>query len=70
MLQQQGLELGSVDVEVSQGNGQAFGSNNSDHASGGSQSDTGLVSDSDGLDDDLDNVTYVSPAEQGIDYYA
>ncbi|MAF16611.1 MAG: hypothetical protein CMG93_11605 [Marinomonas sp.] len=70
MLQQQGLELDSVDVEVSQGNGQAFGSNNSDHASGGSQSDTGLVSDSDGLDDDLDNVTYVSPAEQGIDYYA
>ena len=70
MLQQQGLELDSVDVEVSQGNGQAFGSNNSDQASGGSQSDTGLVSDSDGLDDDLDNVTYVSPAEQGIDYYA
>ncbi|MCC4274607.1 flagellar hook-length control protein FliK [Marinomonas communis] len=70
MLQQQGLELDSVDVEVSQGNGQAFGSNNSDHASGGTQSDTGLVSDSDGLDEDLDNVTYVAPAEQGIDYYA
>ena len=70
MLQQQGLELDSVDVEVSQGNGQAFGSNNSDHESGGTQSDSGLVSDSDGLDEDLDNVTYVAPAEQGIDYYA
>ncbi len=70
MLQQQGLELDSVDVEVSQGNGQAFGSNNSDHESGGTRSDSGLVSDSDGLDEDLDNVTYVAPAEQGIDYYA
>lgn len=70
MLQQQGLELDSVDVEVSQGNGQAFGSNNSDHESGGNQSDSGLVSDSDGLGEDLGNVTYVAPAEQGIDYYA
>ena len=69
MLQQQGLELDSVDVEVSQGNDQSLGSNNSHTQEGGGDS-LGNISEADGVDDELENLAYVTPAEQGIDYYA
>lgn len=70
MLQQQGVELDSVDVEVSQGNGQAFGSESSNEEQG-QTSGSGIGANGD-LDeaDGLENISYVLPAEQGIDYYA
>ena len=70
MLQQQGVELDSVDVEVSQGNGQAFGSSQSDENAGQDGRGAGLGAGDGLLDGDDENVSYVSPAEQGIDYYA
>ena len=71
MLQQQGVELDTVDVEVSQGNGQAFGSGQSGDDAGQGGSGSGLGSAEDLMEgDDLENVGYVLPAEQGIDYYA
>ena len=69
MLQQQGVQLDSVDVEVSQGNDQAFGSNGSEGNGQSSNSFAGL-GDSDGGDEEIENVSYVSSPEQGIDYYA
>lgn len=71
MLQHQGVELDSVDVEVSQGNGQAFGSSQSGDEAGQGGSGSGLGSGEELLEgSELENVAYVSPAEQGIDYYA
>ncbi|MBJ7549246.1 flagellar hook-length control protein FliK [Marinomonas ostreistagni] len=69
MLQQQGVQLDSVDVEVSQGNDQAFGSNGSEGNGQSSNSFAGL-GDSDVGDEEIENVSYVSSPEQGIDYYA
>ncbi|WP_067222581.1 flagellar hook-length control protein FliK [Marinomonas gallaica] len=70
MLQQQGMDLDSVDVEVSQDNGQAYGSDASDGQNGQGKGGGNLGNDDVGDMDGLENVSYVSPAEQGIDYYA
>ncbi|SBS24933.1 Flagellar hook-length control protein FliK [Marinomonas aquimarina] len=71
MLQQQGVELDSVDVEVSQGNDQAFSSGQSAEDNGADGRGTGVGSGDELLDgDELENVGYVLPEEQGIDYYA
>lgn len=70
MLQQQGMDLDSVDVEVSQDNGQAYGSDASDGQNGQGKGGGNPGNDDVGDMDGLENVSYVSPAEQGIDYYA
>ncbi|WP_067099751.1 flagellar hook-length control protein FliK [Marinomonas atlantica] len=70
MLQQQGMDLGSVDVEVSQDNGQAYGSDASDGQNGQGKGGGNPGNDDVGDMDGLENVSYVSPTEQGIDYYA
>ncbi|MFD1384251.1 flagellar hook-length control protein FliK [Rhodanobacter aciditrophus] len=70
MLQQQGIDLDGVDVEVSQGNGQSGQSEASGEQSPGGQGSG--VTGSEGLDDeeDLENVGFVTPATKGIDFYA
>ncbi len=70
MLQQQGIDLDGVDVEVSQGNGQSGQSEASGEQSPGGQGSG--VAGSEGLDDeeDLENVGFVTPASKGIDFYA
>ena len=70
MLQQQGMDLDSVDVEVSQDNGQTYGSDASDGQNGQGKGGGNPGNDDVGDMDGLENVSYVSPAEQGIDYYA
>lgn len=70
MLQQQGLDLDAVDVEVSQRNDQSGQSGSfGDKAGDGSESE-GMASLEGDIDDELENVSYIAPAAQGIDYYA
>lgn len=67
MLQQQGVSLDSVDVEVSQGNGQSFGSGDQE----GEGRNGGLLSGDESLEEDLEsNTSYVDTSTKGIDYYA
>ena len=71
MLQQQGVEVEKVDVEVSQGNDQSAGQGhlNAEGERGqGGLAGNGL--DEGELDDSLENVTHIETSERSIDFYA
>lgn len=67
MLQQQGVDVESVDVEVSQGNDQSAGQEQLASERRGSGEMNGL--DELGDDELLENVSHISHTDRGIDFY-
>ncbi|MBM6551251.1 flagellar hook-length control protein FliK [Marinomonas ostreistagni] len=70
MLAQQGVDVESVDVEVSQGNDQSTAQEQLQGEGGTGQRGTGeMLSDAE-LDESLENVAHIATPERGIDFYA